>query len=136
MTDIPAIDEAHARAEHDTTVPHDERRRTPRTRLAVDISLYSESHFFAGLTEDIGEGGLFVATHAAIPRGSSIDLVFTLPTNHEVRVRGVVRWTRSVECETAPGIGIQFEDLSSADATAVSAFLRHRPPLVWDEDPI
>ncbi|MFO0686579.1 MAG: TIGR02266 family protein [Sandaracinus sp.] len=125
-----------ATPETDSLVPHDERRKTPRTRLAVDVSLYSESHFFAGLTEDIGEGGLFVATHAAIPRGSSIDLVFTLPNDHEVRVRGTVRWTRGLECETSPGIGIQFDELSSSDAAAVRAFLRHRPPLLWDEDPL
>lgn len=117
-------------------VAHDERRHTPRTRLAVDVSLYSETHFFAGLSEDIGEGGLFVATHASVPRGSHVDLVFTLPTSHEVRVRGIVRWTRGVDCETSPGIGIQFEALSSHDAAAVRAFLRHRPPLVWDEDPL
>jgi uncharacterized protein (TIGR02266 family) len=114
----------------------DERRGDERVALEVDVSLYSETQFFAGLVEDVSEGGLFVATFASLPLGTEIDLVFTLPTGHEVRTRGAVRWLRSVDCETSPGIGVQFEDLRPIDAAAISTFLRHRPALVWDPTPL
>lgn len=114
----------------------DERRTTPRVGVRVDVSLYSESQFFAGVSEDLGEGGVFVATYAPLPIGTEIDLVFTLPTNHEIRTSGVVRWVRSVDCETVPGFGVQFGRLAVLDIDAIRTFLRHRPPLVWDDAPL
>ena len=47
-----------------------ERRRLPRASLATELSLYSGSNFYAGFTEDISEGGVFVASYAMLPVGA------------------------------------------------------------------
>lgn len=127
MSELAQVSQTESRPE--------DRRTAPRAALRIDVSLYSESQFFSGLTEDLSEGGLFVATYAPLPIGTEIDLVFTLPTDHEVRTPGVVRWVRSVDCETAPGFGVQFGALDARDVAAIHAFLRHRPSLVWEPAP-
>jgi len=113
-----------------------DQRRSPRADLSADVSLFSETHFFAGISQDVSEGGVFVATHQLRPVGTELDLTFTLPTNHEVRTRGVVRWTRESSDDSSPGIGVQFLALSSGDLAEIRKFLKHRPPLVWEDEPL
>lgn len=116
--------------------PAEEKRQSPRVELAADVSLFSETHFFAGLTEDVSEGGVFIATYALRPIGSELDVKFSLPTGHEVKTRGVVRWLREASGETSPGIGVQFLGLAPADVAEIRKFLKHRPPLLWDDEPL
>lgn len=113
-----------------------EKRRATRALVTVDVSLYSESQFFSGLTEDVSEGGLFVATYDMRPIGSEIELHFSLPTGHEISTRGIVRWMREPGGDTSPGMGVQFAPLPPSDLAAIRAFVRHRPPLVWDDEPL
>lgn len=113
----------------------DERRVAPRTELQADVSLYSETNFWAGFTEDISEGGLFVATYELLAIGTQTELVFELPTGHEVRTRAEVRWHRQTSgSETMPGMGLRFIDLSPEDHRVIQGFVKHRSPLLWDED--
>jgi uncharacterized protein (TIGR02266 family) len=113
-----------------------EKRRATRAHASVDVSLYSESQFFSGLSEDVSEGGLFVATYDIRPIGTEIELHFSLPTGHEISTRGVVRWLRNPGSDTSPGMGVQFAPLAPQDLAAIRAFVRHRPPLVWDDEPL
>ena len=118
-------------------LPHptsDDKRCAARADLEVDVSLYSETQFFAGLTEDVSEGGVFIATYETLPQGTEIQLAFTLPNGHAVRTVGVVRWLRGVGASTGPGMGVQFQSLHQTDLAAIVSFVRHRPPLLW-EDP-
>jgi uncharacterized protein (TIGR02266 family) len=111
-----------------------ERRTAERVRLDADVSLYSPTTFWAGIAEDISEGGLFVATYQLEPIGTVMDLRFELPTGQTVAVRGVVRWLREVMDDGTPGMGIQFQDLSPADAGIIKSFVKHRPPLLWEKE--
>jgi uncharacterized protein (TIGR02266 family) len=111
-----------------------ERRTAERVPLEADVSLYSATTFWAGIAEDLSEGGLFVATYQLEPVGTAIDLRFELPTGQTVAVRGVVRWIREVMDEGMPGMGIQFESLLTRDLRVIQSFVKHRPPLVWETE--
>lgn len=105
------------------------RRQLPRIRIDAKIDLHSESNFFAGFSENISDGGVFVATDQQVPIGTEVDLAFTLPDGVEIRGRGAVRWVRDASPDAAPGLGVQFVNLSGAAHDAVQNFVRLRSPL-------
>ena len=109
-----------------------ERRTAPRIPIEVDVSLTSESHFFAGLTGDISEGGVFVATWRPVAVGTTLDLVLSLPGGPPVNVRGQVRWIRSQVEGAAPGLGVAFHDLSQESRSRIEAFCAERAPWYYD----
>jgi uncharacterized protein (TIGR02266 family) len=111
-----------------------DRRALERVTLEADVSLFSPTTFWTGFTEDISEGGLFVATYQTQPIGTRIDLRFELPTGHAVKVAGIVRWLRAGSDDAMPGMGIAFEDLAQEDVRVIRSFVKHRPPLLWDVD--
>lgn len=108
-------------------------RRTRRQELQLDVSLYSDSNFYAGLTENISEGGVFVATHKLMQVGETVDLNITFPPDEQVRATGVVRWLREFNesSDANPGMGIQFVALDNQEP--IEAFLKTRAPLFHEE---
>ena len=99
--------------------------RAPEARVprAVDIHIWSESHFFCGLSGDITQGGVFISTYLALRVGSAIDLEFSMAnTGATLQARGEVRWVRESSVKGAAGIGIGFEDLSAADRRRIHEF--------------
>lgn len=115
-----------------TTPKPQERRQATRVALVADVSLFSETTFWNGFSEDISEGGLFVATYEQKRIGTAFDLKFELPTGRAVSVHGVVRWLRSGGDDVMPGMGIAFENLRAEDAQVIQTFVKHRPPMLWD----
>jgi uncharacterized protein (TIGR02266 family) len=114
-----------------------ERRQSPRVALCVEVGFQSDSNFYAGFTEDISEGGLFVATHMLQQVGTEVSLTFTLPNDYELRVTGVVRWLRDphdLDGDTRPGMGLQLRGLSQEDQAMIREFLALRDPLFHDLD--
>lgn len=113
-----------------------ERRRRVRIGLHADVSGASETNFFAGLTENLSESGVFVATLSPPVEGEIVHLKLTVNGDgtRSVVVRGVVRWHRTDEDGLPTGCGIQFLDLSPEAMRAVAALMRlsQREPLYWD----
>jgi uncharacterized protein (TIGR02266 family) len=111
----------------------DHRRDGERAPLEVDIGLMSDSHFYAGLSQDVSRGGLFVATYQLKRPGTRIALYFVLPDGHAVSADGVVRWTRHAgNDDVPPGMGIAFENIGESDIAAIGRFCRNRAPLYHD----
>jgi len=113
-------------------VSHDPRRATRRLPLDVDLGFQSETNFYVGFSEDISEGGLFIATYDFLELGTRLVVNFTLPDGHVVSARSEVRWVREHNPrvpEMMPGMGVRFLDLSAEDRAAVQGFLRRRAPL-------
>jgi uncharacterized protein (TIGR02266 family) len=110
---------------------HSERRSSARTRIEVEVSLDSESHFFTGMTGDLSTGGIFVATYRPIEIGEQLHIKFVLPFG-EVDARGRVCWKREGVGDVGPGVGIAFEDLSESTRIAIQRFCDERPPLYYD----
>ncbi len=114
----------------------DERRQHPRATLKTEVHLGSESNFYTGFMNDISEGGLFVATHQVMARGTKLMLEFSLPDDESpIRVTGEVRWTREYNpsSDGAPGLGFQFLDLSASDRARIESFVKLRETLFYDE---
>lgn len=114
--------------------PPPNRRVYPRYRVELDVTLHSEHNFFTGFTENLSQGGLFIATHEYLPIGTELDLTFRLPNSREIRTRGRVRWIREYNPENVgavPGMGVKFLELRPDDLALVSAFFREREPMFF-----
>jgi uncharacterized protein (TIGR02266 family) len=97
----------------------------------------SETNFYMGLTENLSEGGLFIATHVLKPLGTQIEVSFKLPGAPEpIKVTGTVRWLReySPTSDTSPGMGVRFEHIDQHQVEHIRNFLAARNPLFHDED--
>lgn len=115
----------------------DNRRISPRYGVELDVSLASDHNFYAGFTENISEGGIFVATHTLKAVGSVVEFCIFVPdSEHAIRGKGEVRWLReySESSHSPPGMGIRFTELAEGSVEAIQAFLQHREPLFFDDE--
>ena len=112
-------------------------RQKSRASLTVEVSATSESNFYTGITGDIAEGGLFVATDLNHQPGTLIDLTLSLPGHSPLRLAGEVRWIREYSEFTedmAPGLGVGFLNLPDEARRAISGFIDTRQPLFYELD--
>lgn len=102
------------------------RRSEHRVEVELDVSLGSDEHLYVGLTENLSLSGVFVATHILLRIGERLGLKVHLPERAKsVHGVGVVRWVRacSPDTATAPGMGIEFEELDEGCLDALESFL-------------
>jgi uncharacterized protein (TIGR02266 family) len=106
--------------------PRIEMRRSVRANAFLCVDLCTESDFWTGLSMNISEGGMFVATHVALPTGALVGLHFELP-RHPPRIMtlGEVRWSREYtgNDDVPPGLGIRFVGLDEASILAIRKFV-------------
>lgn len=110
------------------------RRESPRVALCTEVDLGSDSNFYGGFSTNLSEGGLFIATVSTPPKGTLVELTFTLPGGVPIKAQGVVRWTREVNDalpEMMPGAGVEFVDLGPEVAASISEFVMKRDPLFY-----
>jgi uncharacterized protein (TIGR02266 family) len=102
--------------------------------VCLGVGFESEASTFTGVTSDISEGGLFVATHSLPPVGCEIEVRFSLPAGPELRTRGIVRWLRDThEPDSAPpGMGVQFSALAEEQRTLIRAFVDQWEPTFFE----
>jgi uncharacterized protein (TIGR02266 family) len=104
-----------------------EARRVPRASAYVCVDVFSDQDFWTGVSLNLSEGGVFVATHHMAPIGSTVVLHMLLPFEQEAIVTlGDVRWTREqAEEETGavPGLGIEFVGLSADALSRIRRFV-------------
>jgi uncharacterized protein (TIGR02266 family) len=115
-----------------------ELRVQPRARLEIEVSLESEHNFWTGLTDNISEGGIFIATHTPPPKGTTVAMALLLPGATEaLAVKGVVAWIRepSVAIEgSPPGCGLRWTELSHEARHAINEFVARRETIYFDAD--
>ncbi len=112
-----------------------ERRRANRRSIEVDIGMQSETNFFTGFSLDISSGGLFVSTYDILPLDSEVNVNFSLPGGPMMSLSGLVRWVRDYNeavPDTAPGMGIMFEDLSIEQENEINTYLARSNPLFFE----
>lgn len=103
------------------------------SELDVEVSPWSDSNFYVGLSGDVARGGIFVATWRKVAVGAEVVVRLALPTA-TVTVRGRVRWLRDLAPGAAPGLGVAFAQLDETDRRHVEAFTERRAPLYVDVD--
>ena len=114
-----------------------ERRIHSRVALKTEVTWNSESNFYTGFTNDVSSGGIFVATHNIMPRGTVLDLEFSIPDGEgPIRASGEVRWVREYYqySDSDPGMGVQFVDLAPEDQARIQAFVRRRETIFFDDE--
>lgn len=134
MTESPAPVETVGA---ETAAEVSNKRQHNRIPLEIDIDFASESNFYNGFTENISEGGVFVATYEQKGMGEKVSLKFRLPDSNEtIECEGEVRWIREQNADTpdvSPGIGIRFINMSPSVQARVDEFIREREPLFYDD---
>jgi uncharacterized protein (TIGR02266 family) len=110
-------------AEDQTQTP--EGRVFARVGLNVEVNMRSENTFFTGFSENISEGGLFVATEAPYEIGERLDLSLSVMGDESKTLTGIVRWVRpgGTSGGLPAGMGVQFVDLDDAVLRALQGFV-------------
>jgi len=128
--------DAARRLELDTEF-EEETRAEPRAVVYASVDMFSEHNFWSGLTMNMSEGGLFVATHHAVSVGTTLVLHMLLPFEKEpVITLAQVRWTRpySEQADVPPGLGLQFVDTDPAALQKIKKFVATvREPLFFED---
>jgi uncharacterized protein (TIGR02266 family) len=109
-----------------------ERRRRERHACEFEVEFLSDTHFTTGITQDLSEGGVFVATYQRLPIGTKVELAFELPGEQRVDVEGEVRWIREERGETRPGLGIAFRSLSLEALSRITAYCVGTPSRYYE----
>lgn len=104
-------------------------RKNPRRSCEIELAFSEETQFYTGLTQDISEGGVFVATYRLFPVGTRLELSFQLPDGTLVSTWGRVRWLRDEAAQCRPGMGVEFGELREDVARAIAKFCEQRAPL-------
>lgn len=114
-----------------------EPRSAPRATVYAAVDLFSEHNFWSGLTMNMSDGGLFVATYHSMPVGTKLLLHMSLPFEDAPIVTiAEVRWTRgySGQDDVPPGLGLQFVDTDASALAKIRRFVATvREPLFYDE---
>ncbi len=125
-----------ARVKTSDPPPGAERRDAWRAELEVDVGFEGDNRFYAGTTGDISRGGLFVATDTPLMVGTELTLSFVLPDAYRIATDATVTWVRAPRYrpdELPAGMGVRFDDLSTADRGALEHYLRDRPPFRYGD---
>ena len=97
--------------------------------------MVSESQLYTGFSENLSEGGVFMATHAVRPIGEKVELTLMLPETKPIRMVAEVRWLREYadQNDSPPGMGLRFVALGGEVARVIRRFLAQRAPLFYEE---
>ncbi len=112
-----------------------QRRSLPRIDAVLEIDFESDHTFFSGFSENLSDGGLFVATYAGRRIGERLYVRFTLPgLESPIEAKVQVRWLREYDVDGSehPGFGAGFVDLAQGDRELIQRVLERRAPLFFE----
>jgi uncharacterized protein (TIGR02266 family) len=117
-------------------------RQHQRVAVEIEVSMSSENNFYAGITNNVSEGGVFIATYTPPAKGSVVDIQLKLPNTPEMfPVRGVVMWIRDIDAAdigdgTPPGVGLRWTEISPQALQAITKFVASRDTMLVDVDDV
>lgn len=95
--------------EPDEALSPQERRRSDRKRLIVDVKFEGGNATGIANTRDIGIGGLYIKTEAELNSGDELSMQMVL-AGESFNVLGVVAYA-----DPGQGLGVRFKDLTEKD---------------------
>jgi uncharacterized protein (TIGR02266 family) len=129
------IEEKDARGFGAEVVAHDTRVH-PRRPIVASVSFESDSNFYTGVTGDISEGGVFIASTTLLPVGTELTILLSLAgESRPLAIRGVVRWVRDRSAcgrDVCSGFGVQFTRISSEALATIARFVAMREIVLCD----
>jgi uncharacterized protein (TIGR02266 family) len=101
------------------------RRRFRRVEMTARVDLRSQNNFFTGFSENISEGGLFVATEAPHPLGTVIEVMLSVMGGEVMTLRGEVVWIRPPNARGGlpAGFGLRFMGLRDSEVEQLQKFV-------------
>lgn len=121
----------------------DSEKRAPRRDIEMSLSFEialdsgSEHNFYTGLTDNISEGGIFIATTQILDIGTQIKFPLALPSMLEPeQVEGVVKWVRRegrADANVPSGIGIQFTQISDSFKARINQYIQSSDTIFYDD---
>ena len=101
------------------------RRRADRAGVTVRIDYATIDEIFSEFTRDISEGGVFIETDKPHQLGTEVSMQFHLSCGREVlQTLGRVVRVRTGSEASPPGMGIEFDELSSEDRSKIDRIVR------------
>jgi len=119
--------------QRDSMAPY--RRGAERVSAEIEIGFQSESNFYSGFSENISEGGVFVATYHKHRLGERHMVQLMLPgQDQSIEVLVEVKWVREADPahDVKPGYGLQFVDLTDGAREIIERFVRKRAPMFFE----
>lgn len=114
----------------------EETREFVRKSVCARVEMEGDTNFYVGFSQNISEGGLFIATYDTMPVGSQFRLNFTLPTHpHPIAAVVEVMWVREyadgadLDGGTLPGMGVRFLKIGTEQRQAITRFTEKREPM-------
>jgi uncharacterized protein (TIGR02266 family) len=110
--------------------------RTINWNVLQQLTIDSETQFYTGFSQNLDEGGLFVATFDVKPIGAKVLFTFELPGGRQITAKGRVMWVREFDPKTpdvTPGMGLKFLMLRDDDRRAIEGFLKRRVPMFFEQ---
>jgi CheY-like chemotaxis protein/Tfp pilus assembly protein PilZ len=106
-------------------------RQAERRDVSVKVDYFAGQREGIGYTRDVSVGGLFLKTRDSFAIGDRLLMLFGLPPATEgLMIRASGNVVRSVapdrDSQFTPGVGVQFDGLSTRDRLDVSAFVEAR----------
>jgi uncharacterized protein (TIGR02266 family) len=134
----PTVKAAKDKAARNSIAPKPSRGDGGAMRINVNtmLSMNTDHQFYTGFSEDIEDGGIFIATFEPKPMEAEVIVNFKLPGDIPVSAKGVVQFVRNYNPSTpevAPGMGIKFTDIMPKDKKAIEKYLKSRTPMFYDE---
>jgi uncharacterized protein (TIGR02266 family) len=108
------------------------RRRHLRAPLIVTVGIDSESNFYSGVTGDVSEGGVFLATNGMLRLGSCIEITLTLPGVERSHLcRAQVRWVQESR-GAVTGYGLEWVYLPMEAIEDIRGFVAQRESILFE----
>ena len=104
--------------------------------LEVVLDATSESNLWLGFSQDMAEGGVFIATYETRPLGARIEISLRLHEDAEpIFLFGNVHWLRppSAGDDFPVGVGVRLADVSTETARVLQKFAARRTPIFYDD---
>ncbi len=103
--------------------------RDKRFDVMHRVQFYSGSHFISEYCENLSRGGMYMATDEPMESGKVVKAMLEIPGFEKaIEVQGRVAYRldakQAEEIGRAPGIGLQFVDLSPEDTSMLSHYLK------------
>jgi len=104
-----------------------ESRDDHRIPINLLVDYRSEGHYLFDFCKDLGTGGVFIQTKTPLPKGSTIELTFTIPDSKEtLKTKGEIIWVQesgSQRGDQTPGMGVQFHQFNEDQRRVLEGFV-------------
>ena len=101
-----------------------ENRRSPRLPISMEVVYQRGNKFISSYLYNISRSGAFIQTPEPFDPGTRIEISFSIHgLGDSFNVTVTVTWNQGPERSFRPGMGVRFDEMSSADRRRLNDFL-------------